>query len=91
MNEVISIQQRLNAYRCASSKEEDQALREILQEFILAALGRTDYFTKAAFHGGTHLRIFHGLRRFSEDLDFALREDDPGFPLFPTWTRSKRN
>lgn len=90
MNEVISIQQRLNAYCCASSKEEDQALREILQEFILAALGRTDYFTKAAFHGGTHLRIFHGLRRFSEDLDFALREDDPDFSLVPYLDKVKK-
>ena len=83
MNELISIQRRLDGYHCASPKEEDQALREILQEFILAALARTDYFTKAAFHGGTHLRIFHGLRRFSEDLDFALREDDPKFEFGP--------
>ena len=83
MNGLISIQQRLDGYKCASPREEDQALREILQEFILAALGRTDYFSKAAFHGGTHLRIFHGLRRFSEDLDFALREDDPSFEFKP--------
>ena len=83
MTELIAIQQRLDAYCCVSAREEDQALREILQEFILAALGRTDYFTKAAFHGGTHLRIFHGLRRFSEDLDFALRENDPTFSLDP--------
>lgn len=84
------IQQRLNGYRCASAREEDQALREILQEFILAALGRTDYFTKAAFHGGTHLRIFHGLRRFSEDLDFALKEDDPRFSLGPYLEKVKK-
>ena len=83
MTGMIAIQQKLDSYRCVSAREEDQALREILQEFILAALGRTDYFTKAAFHGGTHLRIFHGLRRFSEDLDFALREDDPNFSLVP--------
>ena len=83
MNGLISIQQRLDGYKCASPREEDQALREILQEFILAALGRTDYFSKAAFHGGTHLRIFHGLRRFSEDLDFALREEDPSFEFKP--------
>ena len=90
MNGLISIQQRLDSYHCASPREEDQALREILQEFILAALGRTDYFTKAAFHGGTHLRIFHGLRRFSEDLDFALREDDPDFEFAPYLEKIKR-
>ena len=90
MNGVISIQQRLNAYQCKTSREEEQALREILQEFILAALGRTDYFTKAAFLGGTHLRIFHGLRRFSEDLDFALRENDPDFALKPYLDKVKK-
>ena len=83
MTDLIAIQRRLEGYCCSSAREEDQALREILQEFILAALARTDYFTKAAFHGGTCLRIFHGLRRFSEDLDFALREGDPAFSLAP--------
>lgn len=89
MNGLISIQRMLDGYHCASALEEDHALREILQEFILAALGRTDYFSKAAFHGGTHLRVFHGLRRFSEDLDFALREDDPSFSLMPYLEKAK--
>ncbi len=83
MNGLISIQQRLAQYDCRSARDEDQAAREILQEIILAALGRTDFFSNAAFHGGTHLRIFHGLRRFSEDLDFALKKDDPSFTLIP--------
>ena len=83
MNELISIQRRLSDYNCKSAREEDQALREILQDLILAALGRTEFFCKAAFHGGTHLRIFHGLKRFSEDLDFALKEDDADFAFTP--------
>ena len=58
-SDIGFIQERLNAYRARTAKEENRALREILQEYILAALSRTDYFTKAAFHGGTHLRIFH--------------------------------
>ena len=62
---------------------EDQALREILQDLVLAALGRTEFFSKAAFHGGTCLRIFHGLKRFSEDLDFALKADDAESALMP--------
>ena len=83
MNELISIQSRLSDYHCKSAREEDQALREILQDLILAALGRTGFFCKAAFHGGTHLRIFHGLKRFSEDLDFALKEGDADFAFSP--------
>lgn len=83
MNNIDFIQRRLDSYRAATSVEEDHALREILQECILASLARTDYFTKASFHGGTHLRIFHGLRRFSEDLDFALQRPNSSFELKP--------
>ncbi len=65
--------------------EEDilDALREIMQEITLAALSRTDFFEKAAFYGGTALRIFYGLDRFSEDLDFSLLKVDEGFTLEP--------
>jgi hypothetical protein len=80
---VRMIQDRLGDYGCRSLLEEEQALREITQEVVLAALGRTDFFARAAFHGGTCLRIFHGLPRFSEDLDFALGESDEGFRLGP--------
>jgi len=80
---VQMIQDRLNSYRCQSTIEEEQALREITQEIALAALGRTDFFQKAAFQGGTCLRIFHGMNRFSEDLDFALQAPDASFGLKP--------
>lgn len=76
---IQAIQQRLDARRCRSEEEEDQALREITQEVVLAALSRGDFFTNALFQGGACLRIFHGLNRFSEDLDFILREPDPSF------------
>ncbi len=59
------------------------ALREIMQEVALAGLSRTDFFEKAAFYGGTALRIFYGLDRFSEDLDFSLLKADPEFSLEP--------
>jgi len=75
------IQQRLESYACGSRIEEEQAIREITQEVVLAALGRTEFFGHAAFHGGTCLRIFYGMNRFSEDLDFALREPDGEFSL----------
>jgi len=77
------IQERLESYACKSMLEEEQALREITQEIILANLGRTDFFRRAGFQGGTCLRIFHSLNRFSEDLDFALAEPDLAFELSP--------
>ena len=59
------------------------ALREIMQEVALAGLSRTDFFEKAAFYGGSALRIFYGLDRFSEDLHFSLLKVDPDFSLEP--------
>lgn len=81
MRSIELIQRRLDEYACVDEHEELNAIREILQELILAGLARTDFFTKAAFHGGTQLRIFEGIRRYSEDLDFALVEPDLGFVL----------
>lgn len=77
MNEII--QQRLDASGAANAIEEEQALREIIQEVALYALWRVDFFAVAAFQGGTSLRILHGLQRLSEDLDFILREPAPDF------------
>lgn len=59
------------------------ALREVMQEIALAGLQRAGFFEHAAFYGGTCLRIFHELPRFSEDLDFSLLSADPGFSLEP--------
>jgi hypothetical protein len=47
-------------------------LREYLQATILGSLQRAGAMIPLAFHGGTALRFLHGIRRFSEDLDFAL-------------------
>ena len=80
---IKMIQERLNSYDCKSEIEEEQAIREITQEVALAALGRTDFFKHAAFQGGTCLRIFYGLNRFSEDMDFILKEPDRSFELKP--------
>jgi predicted nucleotidyltransferase component of viral defense system len=77
------IQDRLNSYDCKSEVEEEQAIREITQEVALAALGRTNFFKHAVFQGGTCLRIFYGLNRFSEDMDFILKEPNPSFKLKP--------
>ncbi len=80
---VRMIQDRLDGYGCRSAQEEEQALREITQEIVLASLGRMDFFQKAAFQGGTCLRVFHGMNRFSEDLDFAVQDPEAAFALKP--------
>lgn len=73
------LQQRLAAYQAGDALAEEQALKEILQELVLYALWRNDFFERAAFQGGTSLRILHGLPRFSEDMDFILMEPDERF------------
>lgn len=80
---VKIVQEKLETYNCRSSLEEEQALREITQEIVLAALGRTNFFEQAGFQGGTCLRIFHSLNRFSEALDFALCKSKEAFTLAP--------
>lgn len=47
-------------------------LREYLQAHILYSMQGTGVFRSIAFHGGTALRFLYQLKRFSEDLDFAL-------------------
>ena len=54
---------------------------EVTQQIALAGLQRGGFFNKAAFYGGTCLRIFHGLKRYSEDMDFTLLQEDPKFHL----------
>ena len=77
------IQQRLDSYNAKNPIEEEQAIKEIIQEIALYALWRADFFDVAAFQGGTSLRILHKLPRFSEDLDFILKTATPGFEWAP--------
>lgn len=73
------LRKRLEKYSATNAVQEEQALKEILQEVALYALWRGGFFELAAFQGGTSLRILHGLPRFSEDLDFILLKPDPAF------------
>lgn len=82
-----AIETMLLKYNPKNNQDRENAIKEIMQEIALAGLSRGHFFEKAAFYGGTCLRIFHGLNRFSEDLDFALLEKDLSFKLdvyFPT-------
>jgi len=79
MNEAIETM--LQKYDCQSSEDYENALIAIVQEVALLGLSRSDFFSRGAFYGGTALRIFYGLPRFSEDLDFSLDGSDPEFSL----------
>lgn len=73
----------LNEYQPKNNAEAEQALREIMQEVALFGLQQSGFFEIAAFYGGTALRIFHQLPRFSEDLDFSLLSPIHNFSLQP--------
>lgn len=66
-----------------SKISEQTKIREILQQAALLGLERHGFFEKAAFYGGTALRLLYGLDRFSEDLDFTLLTPNPSFDFAP--------
>ena len=76
-----AIEQMLSEYTVNNVYQRKNAMKEIMQEFVLCGLSRAGFFDKAAFYGGTALRIFYGLDRFSEDLDFSLTVPDTSFDL----------
>lgn len=88
MHEAIA--RMLGKYECRSLSEYTNALREILQEVALLGLWRGKFFDKAAFYGGTALRILYGLDRFSEDMDFSLLAPAVDFDLSTYSTFLKR-
>ena len=69
----------LSAYGATTEQERRNAIFEVNQQVILAGLYNGGFFDVAAFYGGTCLRIFHGLQRFSEDMDFSLLAPDDKF------------
>ena len=77
------IKEWIEEYNPQNEEEILSALREIMQEITLAGLSRTDFFEKVALYGGTALRIFYGLDRYSEDLDFSLLKPDSNFSIEP--------
>lgn len=79
MQQVLS--QMLSKYQINNIEDKKNAIKEIVQEIVLCGLSRGGFFKEAAFYGGTALRIFYGLDRFSEDLDFSLITQNPDFDL----------
>lgn len=74
-------EQMLSRYDTTTAENRHNAICEVLQQVVLCGLYRGGFFEEAAFYGGTCLRIFHGLDRFSEDLDFSLLRKDSGFSM----------
>ena len=71
----------LAAHHSSSAAHKRNAVTEVMQQIALAGLHRGGFFDKAAFYGGTCLRVFHGLQRYSEDLDFSLTACDDTFNI----------
>jgi hypothetical protein len=86
---IPALKDMLDAYQPKTPADYQNAAREIVQEIALLGFWRGGFFEHAAFYGGTALRIFHGLRRFSEDLDFTLTVCGPQDPTEPDTPRSK--
>ena len=76
-----AVETMLAKYQCKTANDHKNALKEIIQEIALLGLFRSGFFDIAAFYGGTSLRIFYGLERFSEDLDFSLLKRNTQFNI----------
>lgn len=69
----------LAAYDTSTEQKRRNAMFEVNQQVILGGLYNAGFFDVAAFYGGTCLRIFHNLQRFSEDMDFSLLAPNDNF------------
>lgn len=84
----------IRAQSAKTLNDQKNAVKEVMQEIVLCGLSRAGFFDYAAFYGGTALRIFYGLDRFSEDLDFSLTVPDQSFELatfFPVLEKEVRS
>jgi predicted nucleotidyltransferase component of viral defense system len=81
MNSNAIFEAILSRYEIHTKDDRANALHEVMQQIALAGLYRGNFFDRAAFYGGTCLRIFYGLQRFSEDMDFSLLQADDSFRL----------
>ena len=84
----------LAPYMATTPADKKNAAKEVIQEMVLCGLSRSGLFEHAAFYGGTALRIFYGLDRFSEDLDFSLTAPSKEFDIssyFPLLEKEMRS
>ena len=87
------VEQMIQTYKAQTVYDQKNAMKEVMQEIVLCELSRAGFFRKVAFYGGTALRIFYGLDRFSEDLNFSLMCTDDDFEIrsyFPALEKAVR-
>lgn len=77
MNDIYNLM--LRQHDLSTADNQRNATYEVMQQVVLSGLYRGGFFKEAAFYGGTCLRIFHNLGRYSEDMDFSLLEKNPDF------------
>ena len=75
------IKQMLGRYELITIHDNENALKEIIQEIVLLGLWRSKFYEKAVFYSGSALRILHKLDRFSENLDFSLIQPENNFDI----------
>ena len=78
---VTTIEQIVKSHNPSTIDETKAIIREIVQSIVLIGLSRSGFFSKASFYGGTALRIFYNLNRYSEDLYFTLNNAEPDFSI----------
>ena len=71
----------MSQYPQKTAGDRRNATYEVMQQVVLAGLYRGGFFEHAAFYGGTCLRLFHGVERYSEDMDFSLLKKNESFSL----------
>ncbi len=85
------LNERIREYGPSNAIEQENLLQELVQHFVLVSLARSRFFSEAAFHGGTCLRVLYGANRFSEDLDFLLKQSAPEFQWAPHLERVRKD
>ena len=67
--------QMVAEYQQQASASTPNVEQEVMQKIALAGLSRGGFFKHAAFYGGTCLRLFHQLPRYSEAVYSHLLSD----------------
>lgn len=80
---MTQIEEIIKSYNPKTIDETKFVIRELVQKIVLIGLSKSGFFSFASFYGGTALRIFYDLNRYSEDLDFTLNYIDESFTLDP--------
>ncbi len=73
----------LTTHPNSSAAEQEEVMKDIWLKIILNGLYEGNFFHEAIFQGGSSLRLIHQIPRFSDGLDFILKQPDPNFRWQP--------